>query len=130
MRLCRDRCFVGAIDRLCVRPEEAVVLVHFAGLRGAESYIVAEFHIVCLDSDHRGRQHLLAIHDDSVAKNAVGSAELGLHSSIRAGDGDRAGSARLAGEQGNWRRDRREQDKDCAPGLHHVHAKVIFRAAA
>ena len=63
VRLCRDRRLVGAIDRLRMRSEEAIVLVHLAELRGAESYILAKFHIVCLDSDPRGRQNLLAIHE-------------------------------------------------------------------
>ncbi len=60
VRFCRNRRLIGAIDRLRMRPEEAVVLVYLAELRGAERYILAEFHIVCLDSDHRGRQNLLA----------------------------------------------------------------------
>lgn len=101
MRLRWDRRLVGAIDCLRMRSEEAVDLVHFARLRGAESYILAEFHIVCLDSDHRRRQHLLAIHNDPIAKNAVGSVDLGARSSIGAGDSDRAGRARLAGERDN-----------------------------
>ena len=121
MRLCRDRRLISVIDRLRMRSEQVVVLVHLARLRRSESHILAEFRIVCLDSDHRGRQHLLTIHDNPIAKNAVGSAELGTCSSVRARDGDRTGSARLAESGATGATATASKTRMCC-GLHHVFA--------